>query len=175
MCDTDRTHHGGDLPAAFSFIGAFLLGLLALIKATWWLASRVVAPLVAVLAVGAWRWSTGALMLPDRPRTTGPLFTRRVRAAGRNLLTLLICGALVAPVLTSVVTATVATGGVAAVVAVRTRAARRARPRRVRATTGPRWRAPHMRRTVARYALTDQRSDLTWTEQSVRDASGRAA
>src|SRR4051812_42207669 len=119
MCDTDYSHHsgsGGDLPAAFGIAGAFLFGLLALIKATWWLTSRVGAPLIAVVAVAAYRWSTGALMPPGRPRTAPPLFTRRVRVAGRNLLTGLIAGTLVNPLATAVVTVTVVAAGIATVV-----------------------------------------------------------
>jgi hypothetical protein len=183
MCDTDYSHHsghGGDLPAAFGIAGAFFLGLLAIIKAAWWLTSRIAAPLVAVLAVAAWRWSTGALMLPDRPRATPPLFNRRVRAAGRNLLTALIVGTLVNPLATAVVTVTVVAAGIATVVTVRTRAARRHRPRRVRVAQGvpvrsPNMRGPNMRRPMAQPAITDAREDLTWTEQTVRDAAGRAA
>lgn len=174
MCDTDytHTHHGHD--SDISPAGTFFLGLVVLIKAAWWLLSRVVAPLVVLLAIVSWRWSSGAIMLPDRPRRR-PLFTRSVRAAGRDLLTLALAGAILAPTATAIITVTLITAGITTVTTIRVRAARRRGPRRVKTVTGTPVRGPRIRHDPAQPALTKRRSDLTWTEQSVHDAAGRVA
>jgi hypothetical protein len=182
MCETDYAHHhdhggGGldDLPIVFSVIGWFFLGLFALLRAAWWIIRHLAAPLTAAVAVATWRWTTGALLLPERHRAGAPLFRRHVRAVGRNLLTLALAGSIVAPLATAITTVAVVTAAITTVIVVRTRTARRGRPRPVHAATGIPVRGPAMRRDPAQLAITDTRTDVTWTEQSVRDAAGRVA
>jgi hypothetical protein len=166
ICGNHTTSPTGD-----SVIVSLIAGIVAIIRAAWWLAGNVAAPLLAFVGMVAYRWTSGALMLPNRHRTEPPLFTRAVRATLRNVVTVDVIGGLINPFWTGIVTFTVVAAIVATAATIRIRAARRRRPRRVKVTAGAPIRTSTRRATVA---LTAERSDITWTEQSLRH-DGRAA
>jgi membrane protein implicated in regulation of membrane protease activity len=165
MCTNDiHTTHGGDGVAEDVIVG-LLLGVAAMVKAAWWLTIHVAAPLVGIAAVLAYRWTTG-LPLRERDNSRPEVFNRRVRVAGRNLLTVILVGEVVWPAVTTIATLTAAALSVGAAAIARHRAQRRQGPRRVKASTGTPSRTTARR---ARYAITDHRSDTTWTEHTIRD------
>jgi hypothetical protein len=98
----------------------------------WWLTRRVAAPTLLVAGVTAWRWFTGAAMLPDMPRLARPQWLARLRwsqwprwqrAVTRTVLTAVVVAAWIAPLATILTVAAVATGTTFAAVVVRRRAA----------------------------------------------------
>jgi hypothetical protein len=170
MCSND-THSSDSI--LVDVAAAFIVGLVAIVKAAWWTTRHILAPLAAVLAVLAWRWTTAAPLLPDHQTTRPPVVTRGVRAAAHNLVTVLVVGTLLDPLATAISAIAVISAAIVTVVAVRWRAARRRRPRRVRVQLGTRVATTAARPSGTWQAITAQRG-TTWTEQTVRDA-GRAA
>jgi hypothetical protein len=151
---------------------AFFLGLAALAKAAWWTLTNLAVPVLLALAVLGYRWTTGAILLPDREPARPPTFTRGVRATLRNLATLTAAGTVIDPLATAIIIWTLTAGAAGAVITVRTRATRRRRPRTVTATTGTPVPATGPRRP--RRAIATGPAAVTWTEQTLRD-TGRAA
>jgi hypothetical protein len=169
MCYSCNCNHSTASSGGDGVFVALILGVVAIVKAAWWLTTRIAVPLAALTSVMAYRWTTGLPLLPDRTHKTPPMFNRGVRAAGRDVVTAIVIGTLLNPLLTALVTVTIVGSAVTTVAVVRLRADRARKPRRVTVTTG----APTRLRRP-RYALTAERADTTWTEHSVRE-TGRAA
>lgn len=98
----------------------------------WWIARRVAAPTLLVTSVAAWRWFTGAALLPDMPRLTRPHWLARLRwsqwprwqrAVTRTVLTGLLAAAWIAPLATILTVGAAATATAVAAAIVRRRVA----------------------------------------------------